>query len=202
MTWDNEQQFEADWWGDCANTLGEQFKHPTYARLMGMQFINDGGRYLIAKPGLSILDIGGGPVSMLLNTRGATRRTVVDPCPYPVWTKTRYEDAGVELVRGPAEEFASDHLYDEAWCYNVLQHVQDPQQVINIMRRQARVVRLFEWVDIPIHPGHPHELKSTKLAEWGGFDKGWWAQSLVVWDHWVGGPYNDHAAFHGYVGEL
>lgn len=199
MAWDSEQRFEADWWGDCANTLGEQFKHPTYARLMGMQFINDGGRYLLERPGMSILDIGGGPASMLLNTRGASRRTVVDPCPYPHWTVERYRAAGIELIRCPAEEFTTENYYDEAWCYNVLQHVQDPQKVIEVMLAHARIIRMFEWVDLPPHPGHPHELKSAELVKWGGFANGWWAQTPVVWDHYIGGEYTSTSAFHGYT---
>lgn len=200
MAWADEQHFEAGWWGDCANTLGEQFKHPTYARLMGMQFENDGGRYAIDRRGKTILDIGGGPTSMLLCTQ-ADHRTVVDPCPYPDWTRARYEAAGIELVVSTGEDFDSaGQVYDEAWCYNVLQHVRDPREVIATMRRSARVIRLFEWVNLPPHEGHPHELKSAELAEWGGFDNGWWAETPEVnWEHWIGGDYGRQAAFGGYT---
>lgn len=199
MAWAEEQHFEAEWWGNCANTLGEQFKHPTYARLMGMEFVNDGGRYVIDRYGKSILDIGGGPTSMLLAT-WADRRTVVDPCPYPEWTRARYEAAGIEVVGSMGEDFVADQTYDEAWCYNVLQHTRDPREVIANMRRSARVIRMFEWVDEPPHEGHPHELKSAELAMWGRFDDGWWAQTPeVVWDHFVGGDYGKQPAFHGYT---
>jgi len=203
MAWDKEQMFEADWWGDCTNTLGEQLKHLTYSRLMGMPIVNEGGKYAIHQEGRDILDIGGGPCSMLLYTR-ANKRTVVDPCPYPDWTKARYEAAGIELVRAPAEEFESKHVYDEAWCYNVLQHTQDPQQVIDVMLNSACMIRMFEWVDIPPHPGHPHELKSRKLVEWGGFNErgAWWAESMIGWDYWHGGEYRDLPAFHGYTAEV
>lgn len=197
MAWDNEQHFEADWWGDCANTLGEQFKHPTYARLMGTPFTQNGGRYIIDKRGKSILDIGGGPTSMLLCT-WADRRDVVDPCPYPLWTMDRYRAAGISLHRCPAEEFTfAGPIFDEVWCYNVLQHTQDPQQVINVMRSSAKILRMFEWVDIPPHEGHPHELKSEKLAEWGEFRV--WGETMIGWDHWLGGEYRDLPAFHGYT---
>lgn len=199
MEWVEPQHFEAGWWGDCANTLGEQFKHPTYARMMGTPFTNDGGRYVIDKRGQSILDIGGGPTSMLLCT-WADRRTVVDPCPYPQWTRDRYEAAGIELVGSCGEDFVADQVYDEAWCYNVLQHVRDPREVIANMRRSARLIRMFEWVNEPPHEGHPHELKSVELAEWGGFENGWWAEAPEVdWDHWVGGDYGRQPAFHGYA---
>jgi hypothetical protein len=91
----------------------------------------------------------------------------------------------------------ADQIYDEAWCYNVLQHTRDPQQVIEVMKRSARVIRMFEWVGIPVHPGHPHELKSELLAKWGGFTV--WGETMIGWDHWVGGDYCDLPAFHGYV---
>lgn len=196
MTWGDEQGFEADWWGDCANTLGEQFKHPTYARLMGMPFSNDGGKYVIDRTGKAILDIGGGPCSMLLCTRAA-HRTVVDPCPYPQWTQDRYVAAGIEAYRCAAEDFEPDGVYDEVWCYNVLQHVKDPQAVIDVMRRSARLIRMVEWVNIAPHEGHPHELKSELLAQWGGFTV--WGESVVKWDHWIGGEYGDTTCFYGHT---
>lgn len=197
VSWDREQHFEAGWWGDCANTLGEQFKHPTYARLMGMQFINDGGKYFLDQTGRSVVDFGGGPCSMLLATR-AEHRTVVDPCPYPDWTVDRYLAAGIDLHRCPAEEFGPDRIYDEAWCYNVLQHTQDPKTVIDVMLRSAKMIRMFEWVNLPPHEGHPHELKSELLAEWGGFTE--WGECVVRWDHWIGpDDYPDTECFHGYT---
>jgi SAM-dependent methyltransferase len=204
--WKSEQHFEQEWWDDCRNTFGEQAKHVTYARKMGLVPLNDGGRWpLIDVYGQSILDIGGGPVSMLLECRGLERAVVVDPCKYPAWTRARYKSVGIELEQMPAEDYEPDQVFDEVWCYNVLQHTADPEAIVQMMRRAAKLIRIFEWVDFPPTPGHPHELKAMGLREsLGGnpFDgpEEWLAVSDIYWDldvdntaRWAG------KALHGYV---
>jgi hypothetical protein len=108
---------------------------------------------------------------MLLKTfnRGAGC-VVVDPCEYPFWIQHRYHAAGITYLREPAEtvDLSSLFSWDEAWVYNVLQHVEDPELIIHRMRRFASVIRIFEWIDLPPHLGHPHELKAPDLARWLG----------------------------------
>lgn len=162
----NHQDFEADWWGSCANTYGEESKQIVYARLMNLSPQNLDGHWPVYDiDGGSVLDIGGGPSSMLLKTINAGHRTVVDPCPYPDWVAARYEAEGIEYIRSAGESFISPARYDECWIYNVLQHVEDPTEVIAVARRNADRIRIFEWIDIPAHPGHPHELHKTMLDD-------------------------------------
>lgn len=167
MSWEDHQAWEREWWGECLNTFGEETKQITYAHRMG----------LLNKPvwetwplydldGDSILDLGGGPVSMLLKTVNGDLKTVVDPCYYPSWVADRYDVARIEYVVSPAEGWSNHTEYDECWIYNVLQHVQDPQAVLDTARRHAPVLRLFEWVDVPVCPGHPHTLRAWQLDEW------------------------------------
>lgn len=171
--WQSKHQgFETGWWGDCANTYGEETKQLAYAKVMGM----DPGPWQGGLPwphwdldGMSVLDVGGGPASMLLKCSGFNRGTVVDPGAYPEWTKLRYREHGIEVMRVPAEEFQGDGwLYSEAWLYNVLQHTIEPEAIIRMMRRQAKVIRIFEWVDAAPSPGHPHVLKVEDMQEWAG----------------------------------
>jgi 2-polyprenyl-3-methyl-5-hydroxy-6-metoxy-1,4-benzoquinol methylase len=174
--WDQVNEWERQWWGDCTNTFAEETKQITYAHRMGLQNVSDGAHWpYYDLGGKSVLDIGGGPTSILLKCHNGNRRVVVDPCRYPDWVRTRYEVAGVEYVveRGeyidcvPSLEGAK---FDEAWIYNVLQHADDPQRIIQHARTLASAVRIFEWVDIPPHPGHPSELKAHLLSEWlGGY---------------------------------
>ena len=188
--WLNEQHFEQDWWDDCRNTFGEQAKHVTYARMMGMMPRNDGGRWpLLDMWGMKILDIGGGPVSMLLECRGLQRGVVVDPCIYPDWTQARYESVQIELSRIPAEDYVPDMLFDEVWCYNVLQHTADPAGICAMMGSAAKVIRIFEWVDFKPSPGHPHELNADTMISWLGVDgrelngpEEWLTVSDIYWD--------------------
>lgn len=163
------QDFERTWWGDCANTYGEETKQLVYAKRMGLRtHYQDGKGPFIDLMFKSVVDLGGGPVSLLLKTTNAGHRLVVDPCAYPAWISARYMRAGIEYHQRRAEYFIPDMPVDECWLYNVLQHVEDPQLIIQRARNAAKVVRIFEWINIPAHEGHPHELKAAALDSWLG----------------------------------
>ena len=154
--------------GACNNTFYEERKHYVYASLMGIRRAH----WSFTVPIISVVDIGGGPVSMLLKTHGYTRATVLDPLPYPEWVRTRYEAVGISWVQAPGESASrvllyerGEDRYDEAWSYNVAQHVTDPVSYYHQARLVARRVRVFEWVDIPPHEGHPHMLTANMLDE-------------------------------------
>lgn len=168
-SWAEHQEFEAGWWADCTNTFGEEAKQITYAHRMGLVNVPVDGHWPVYDlEGKSVLDLGGGPASILLKTINGGRRVVVDPCEYPDWTTDRYTAAGIDVVRMPAEEFKHNPwvTFDECWIYNVLQHVQDPEQVIRVARSCSPVLRLYEWVNIDPHLGHPHRLTAALLDEW------------------------------------
>lgn len=174
--WQAEHQhFESGWWGDCCNTYGEETKQlRAYAPVMGLSWFpwRGGDQWPKYEVTGSVLDVGGGPVSMLLKVPDLARGSVVvDPCSYPDWTLQRYSEHGIEVQVAPAEDVLP-HLeagsFAEAWCYNVLQHVLDPELIVRQMRRVAQRIRIFEWVDQPAYLGHPHELKGDALAEWCG----------------------------------
>src|ERR1035441_8915336 len=68
--WQIAQKHEVNWWGNCVNTFGEETKQLVYARLMGLQIWDDGNSpFNIMTGARTVLDIGGGPVSMLLKFR-------------------------------------------------------------------------------------------------------------------------------------
>jgi 2-polyprenyl-3-methyl-5-hydroxy-6-metoxy-1,4-benzoquinol methylase len=175
--WDEVNEWERQWWGDCTNTFAEETKQITYAHRMGLQNVSDGAHWpYYDLAGKSVLDIGGGPTSMLLKCHSGGLRVVVDPCRYPDWVRTRYEVAGITYVveRGEdidgIDQVVNAPRFDEAWIYNVLQHTDDPERIVRHARTYARSVRLFEWVDIPPHHGHPSELRADRLSEWlGGY---------------------------------
>lgn len=160
---DKEQEYEKAFWGDCTNTYDEEQKQYVYARYMGLW--REGYGFDLGNK--SVVDIGGGPVSLLLKCRNLGMCTVVDPLPYPKWTQARYSIKGitVNVVRG--ESFRG-RGYDEAWIYNCLQHTDDPGLIIQNAKEAANVLRIFEWIDIPPHPGHPHQLTEESLNHWLG----------------------------------
>lgn len=160
---------ESEWWGNCVNTWSAEWSQIEYAKRMGLPIDHDRGHYPSWDlGGKSVLDIGGGPASMLLKARNAGNMTVLDPCPYPEWVAARYEAAGIEYVVQSGEGFRSDQQYDECWVYNVLQHVVDPGEILKVARRSAKVLRIFEWIGIEGDEMHPHVLTQEDLDRWCG----------------------------------
>lgn len=168
MAWDDDQDSERAWWGDCASTYTEETKQLVYASRMGLVAQHINGQWpLYDLQGRSVLDVGGGPVSLLLKTYNRSRAAVVDPCEYPAWVGHRYAAAGISYLRQPGETDLPTG-YDEVWIYNVLQHTQDPERIIGNAKEAAPTIRLFEWIGVPAHEGHPHELRADLLDRWLG----------------------------------
>lgn len=167
--WDKAQEFEKSWWGTCANTLGEELKQLVYADRMGIQFTKrDGIPFIIDVQGKTILDVGGGPNSLLLKMENG-KGIVVDPCDYPKWVADRYWMVNIECFRCGAEDLA-DRIYasaNEAWCYNVLQHVKDPEAIIKKMKLAGKI-RIFEWIESETNGMHPHSFTQAQLENWLG----------------------------------
>jgi len=164
--WQMAQKWEGMWWRDPAhgysNSYHEEWKQwEVYRPRMGL----DGDSwYSIDLGGRSVIDVGGGPISMLLKCRNGGRRLVVDPLSdtWPDWVHERYRLAGIEVKCGAGEEL-DESGFDEVWVYNVLQHVRDPAQVVRCAMRAAQVLRIFEWINTPISDGHIHTLTEEML---------------------------------------
>ncbi len=188
--WDGHQDFEATFWGNCVNTFCEEQKQYVYAKHMGLDLVRTEDKaYGFDLKGKSILDIGGGPVSLLLRCINLGRCFVADPCPYPEWTRMRYDCMGVKFLPLAGEDLIHFSTCDEVWIYNVLQHTQDPAKIIDNAKRIAPVLRIFEWVNVPAHVGHPHELTKAKLEEWVG--------QTGTTSYFTGDSYCYGEAFHG-----
>jgi hypothetical protein len=159
----DKNDFERSFWGNCCNTYGEETKQFVYAKRMGLELTgNWRSSFNIDMQDTSVVDVGGGPVSLLLkciNVRG----TVVDPLKYPTWVTHRYEAASINHWQIRGEDLYQGMQYDEVWIYNVLQHVDDPALIIKNAHMIGGMIRLFEWIDFPPHPGHPHMLTEEFL---------------------------------------
>ena len=168
-TWEKAQQFETSWWGNCTSTYAEETKQLLYAEKMGLDAAYVEGKYPVYNlSGKSILDIGGGPMSILLSCTNFALSGVVDPGVYPDWVKARYEQNGISFVNIKGEDIPENARFDEVWIYNTLQHVDSPEKVIENARRVGKLIRLFEWVEIPTNVGHPHFLTNNSLSSWLG----------------------------------
>lgn len=168
--WDDAQKFEEQFWGNCVNTLSEELKQRVYAEHMGLLLVRTGALgFGYDLRGKRVLDIGGGPVSILLKSVNGSG-AVIDPCRFPDWVSLRYAANNIAFYRHAGEEagYFPRHSFNEVWIYNVLQHTDDPAQIIANAKNAAPRLRIFEWVDLPAYPGHPQEITQSKLEAWIG----------------------------------
>lgn len=118
-----------------------------------------------------VADIGGGPCSVLLKGINLKKGYVIDPCDYPKWVGLRYKDAGLEYLKIKGEDIGELEV-DEAMIYNCLQHTQDVEKILTNARRISKIVRIFEWIDMPVSEGHPQVLTEERLNKaLGGIGK-------------------------------
>ena len=95
--WKKAQEWEADWHGNCINSLNEEQKQIVYAEKMGLTLSpTPKTPYNFDLNGKSILDIGGGAYSLLLKCVNFTDSYVADPLVnrYPEWVIRRYNSIG------------------------------------------------------------------------------------------------------------
>jgi len=165
MSWNEDQTWESEWWGNCGNTFNEEEKQIVYANRMGLKELkSDKTPYIFDLEG-SALDIGGGPSSLLLKCPNA-KGTVVDPLHYPLWVYARYDACGIKYKKIAGEDINTTQTYDTVLIYNVLQHVIDPELIIKKALLISKEVRIFEWIDRGVLKGHPHNLTANNLNEW------------------------------------
>lgn len=170
-THEEAQAEELAFWNTPGAELGEQLKQLVYAKYLGLDFVHDGSSpYVIDKTGLNILDVGGGPVSLLLKTQ-ADFKVVADPCSYPAWVGERYRTNNVQFWSRSGETLtrvSRRNFYDEVWLYNVLQHTEDPQKIFdNIYKvlKKGGVFRFLDWVNTPTNTAHPITLTPEQVSE-------------------------------------
>lgn len=167
QNWEDNQEWEKHWHGDCVNSYWEETKQIVYANRLGLKAEGIYGKYPVFDlQNKSILDIGGGPYSILLKCINFSNATVSDPCDYPDWISARYAIKKIRHVKMKGEDYSPSNCFDEVWIYNVLQHVYNPEQIVKNALKAGKIVRLFEWIDAGVSDGHPNDLKENDLNRW------------------------------------
>ncbi len=187
--WKEAIQWESNWWGLERNEKwdAEEKKQETYARLIGLpadlKLVQRGDQVMLPDTVKKrILDVGCGPVSMLLradlggiHSERARWSVGVDPLEVSAETVKRYEEKGINFLNMKAEDINPvDPVFrtgfDEVWMYNCLQHTDDPIAILNRITKVTKSIRIFEWIDLPPCPGHPQTLTQDMfekaLAGW------------------------------------
>jgi hypothetical protein len=150
-------------YGDCTNTFAEDQKHFVMARLMGLAVRNDA----INISNVSILDIGGGPNSMLLKCHHLKNSAVVDPIKWPLWIEDRYASKSIKLIEDKGE-YINETGYDEVWITDTLAYANDPQRLINNAISAAPRIRIFEWINEERSDIRPNVITKNIMNQWMG----------------------------------
>jgi hypothetical protein len=162
--WKEAQVWERNWWMKYRGSHPIEIDKNVF--VSKMMFLHDG------VPGKSVIDIGCGPLS-LLQRLPVKSGVALDPIHYGDLEDV-YAQKGIKRIIKCGEDInaAEDGTYDEAWIYNCLQHVKDPQRIIENALEVAETVRIFEWIHIRPYTGHLHEL-TPELLE-GPFKRKQW----------------------------
>ena len=181
--WEEALQWESEWHGNCVNSYQEETKQLIYATRMGITIERDSRNGpVIDFHNKRVVDIGGGPYSILLKGKNLSG-TVVDPCSYPSWVLGRYASAGINFVNQKAEEYTSGY-YEIGIIYNCLQHVEDPERIIKNMRQMCKEIFIHEWLDTPKSSGHIQTITEIQLNKWlGGYGKighEMWTEKIIT----------------------
>ena len=75
----------------------------------------------------------------------------------------------IKIYDTPAEDIPSNYFeVDEVWIFNLLQHVIDPDKLIENCKKWAKKIRFFEPVDQEISICHPHSPSKADFKRWFG----------------------------------
>lgn len=129
----------------------------------------------------SVLDVGSGPHSLLLQLPHGDGCAALDPLHFGAALEAPYAAAGVRRLLKRGEELCTDDgAWDEVWISNCLAAAEDPIAVLTAAMAVARVrVRVFEYTYASPRDGALHELTPEMLAT-PFFAEGWLPQQTMT----------------------
>lgn len=114
----------------------------------------------------SVLDIGGGPNSILLRSKNFSRARIVDPGNYSKEVVDNYYKNNIEYVKQLAENYNSTEKFDEVLIYNVLQHTVNTEKIIkNALDSATERIRFFDWGYTKPTLGHPQTITKKYILD-------------------------------------
>jgi len=106
--------------------------------------------------GKSIIEIGCADIPALIFCNDYVKGHIIEPLPSPILKKVT-EGLPIEIIPHPAEDIEMPNV-DEVWLFNVLQHVIDPDKIINKAKQAAKVIRFFEPINDGVDLCHLHSF--------------------------------------------
>ena len=115
-----------------------------------------------------IVEVGAGPRGSILSTEGNFKRgLIVEPLidRWPSNIREDYEKVGIEIIAAPYEDLDIDEQVDETWFFNVVQHVFDPKEQLELAKKTSKVIRVFEPIGTGTDTAHPHYITEETFTD-------------------------------------
>lgn len=106
--------------------------------------------------GKTILEIGPAKISALLFCTNYNLSYIVEPLIFDD-VQELYVNLPITFIRNTFEKCDSPNV-DEIWLLNVLQHVLDPDLLIEKAKQHSKIIKFFEPINTPIEEHHPHSF--------------------------------------------
>ena len=140
-----------------------------------------------------IVQVGAGPRGSITSTNGNFKRgVVIEPLidRWPADIREDYEKIGIEIVSDPYENLDIELDIDETWFFNVVQHVFDPKEQLELAKKTSKVIRIFEPIGTGTDTAHPHyitkETFTDVLGDFGQIFKGGTEEGFFSCDCYYG----------------
>lgn len=114
----------------------------------------------------SIMEIGPARFAALLYCQNFKQSYIVEPSIYE-GIEPYYEGKNIKFIREMYEECKSPKV-DEIWLLNLMQHVKDPDALIEKAKKHSKIIRFFEPINLPTDNEHPFSFSENDYRQYFG----------------------------------
>jgi len=163
--WEKAQKLEGKFHANEKFRPNEKRKQRVYSMMLDL------AGYESEIKGRRIIDVGSGPQPLLLDwaEEGKVHHqsAVLDPLTFSNLDEERFKKAGLRRFTCRLEDVFKHNPgeFDEVWCYNVLQHVEDLNLCFENLKSLGMIVRIWEWIDDEIDDLHLHQISVEGIKE-------------------------------------
>lgn len=116
--------------------------------------------------GKKIIEIGPARCAGLLYCENFGESYIIEPTVYDGVQKY-YDDKGIGIIRELFEDCDPPQV-DEIWMFNLMQHVKDPDALIEKAKKYSKVIRFFEPIDLGTNLEHPFTFSEADYRNYFG----------------------------------
>lgn len=187
--WEKSISLESDYWDRYSSEIHTVIQQERYLENLDIykdySGIHGKSSMDLDFKGKKVIDIGGGPCSILLRANGGKRRelnptieswgvdksttktangVVIDPVICSEYVKIRYNYFNIDFINDDAESlykyYNEINYFDEAIIYNCLQHVMNPVEILDQVIKVSKKIRICEPINVPTDALHLHTFTS------------------------------------------